>query len=126
MKAENGALAIPARKPEEIEPEIVRLRRHDLRRTRDERSNAEVSRSSLRSGSMLDKHAELCRARDLAKMRRERIEAEALAKQAEAHAKRAQEEEMEIEHEIAALSASHRSRSDRPLGLDPRCAPKSL
>ena len=102
QRAENGAVAIPVRKPEAIVSESTRLHRNDLRRSRDERSNAEISRSSLRSESMLEKHAELCRARDLAKMRRERIEAEA-------QAKRAQKEEMEIEHEIAALSASHRS-----------------
>ena len=109
LRAESGALAIPARKPEATEPETIRLHRNDLRRSRDERSNAEISRPSLRSGGSLEKHAELCRPRDLARMRREQIEAEAQAKQAEAHAKRAQIEEMELEHEIAALTASHRS-----------------
>ena len=95
LKAESGILAIPVRKSKAPEPETIRLHKNDLRRCRDERSNAEISMSSLRSGSMLDKHAELCRARDLARIEREEL--------------RAQRREMEIEHEIAALSASHRS-----------------
>ena len=95
QRVEHGALAIPLRKPEAMVPESTRLYRNELRRSRDERSNAEISRSSLRSESMLEKHAELCRARDLAKIRREEL--------------KAQREEKEIEHEIAAVSASHRS-----------------
>ena len=53
LRAESGALAIPARKPEATEPETIRLHRNDLRRSRDERSNAEISRPSLRSGGSL-------------------------------------------------------------------------
>ena len=76
LRAENGALAIPARKPEEIEPEIVRLRRNDLRRARDDRSNAEISMSSARSSNWLEKYHVLRRARDLAQLERERMEAQ--------------------------------------------------
>ena len=76
---------------------VITIHRDNRTRTRDERSQAAVSVSdrSAHSGSMLDIQADLIRAREIARKRRERLEAE--------------EEELEIERQIAACSSQRRS-----------------
>ena len=76
-------------------PPDVTIHRNNRTRTRDERSQAAVSVSSARSGETRDVQAELLRAREIARKRRERLEAE--------------EEELELDRQLAACSSPKRS-----------------
>ena len=76
-------------------PPVVTIHRNDRTRTRDERSQAAVSVSSAQSGNTLGVQAELLRAREIARKRRERLEAE--------------EEELELDRQLAACSSQKRS-----------------
>lgn len=73
------------------------LHRDDLRRSRDEQSNAaiSVSQSSVNSDTLLERQEQLLRSRELARKRRERLAAE--------------EEELLIEQQLAAMSTLKRS-----------------
>ena len=99
-RSDEGAVTTAGRVPVACavpKPPVITIHRDNRTRTRDERSQAAVSVSdrSAHSGSMLDIQADLIRAREIARKRRERLEAE--------------EEELEIERQIAACSSQRRS-----------------